>query len=1052
MTKPPNLRDSAESRQLAAELRQLAESGVSRRGFLLGLGAVAGLTALGLPLGLRHCARTTTSEIGPYAVWREVQQALRASPDHTPGRAAALVAAGDARALHRLVRDEIRLVSAEGARFALGAAMPWGTRVALRAGAGSAREKAELLAELMRDCGYTAEVVDSPGLPRDQTAATFFRSFDSAFTPPIEAAQLADWRRRLALPDMSTTKALQIDPDASQADALSKQVLSSLGATAESIGRNRYDDRSVGATPVVKFTAPDGSEGLADPIRADGGFGPVPEGLRLKPAAKAGEAMPVSVRLSARFSDAPKDEVELVSGQWSADQLAGRQLRIGFRPSVDIAQWAVSRFADLRCFVPVLGVQAVDLDAQQAAELGVIGDAFSIDGQRYSVAEDGAVSVDGRPLQAPGAMRDAATVVQLQLDVDSSRFPELRLKLNALDAAGKLVEGLPAQAFAVSEQDRPVGFGLSSNRAAPRVLFLADSSLSMPETFRGGRSQMDALIARVTERVRDIHPDAEVIARTTGSRLWDELARAAMQPYSLIVYATDGDLDGRRPDAPMLEALRQGPPALILDVNGELLALRERGAANIFDQMAEATGGEAFAVEEGRSESAEQAILRRLRDFAVDDPYRLACTASGLESGERRVRVQVGNAQAEAVYQVPESPAAARRLISLSVQISVGGYTAQRLLAGYNGVAELSQRDQDAALGALFGMHVIGFEASPPSLSVLLDDMLAAKLSIEPLDRATADDADLDTLQALLNRGFDYLPGELGTLLARSRALSGSDFSTATQGMRCVLYSSHPVMNSDRLIQRVDILPLERAAVLAVERDTLLRESLRRSADLALAEARLFPVSTLALLQERPLQIIDRRPYRDVPMPDEARAAWAALIEDLRTQYAHPGAAYIAPVDGSVRALWSVDRSTGELLGVLADGSGGGSAEIRLQQQLAELDRVIAGINLLAIAAGSAGAVNPIGGVALGIVAAYGQRLARLYAAASMSIILMDSSGIAPALRLAIAGMACEVTKNITLGVFGSAGRVASRSVEIFASAENLVGVGGGSTPFSCPI
>ena len=147
-----------------------------------------------------------------------------------------------------------------------------------------------------------------------------------------------------------------------------------------------------------------------------------------------------------------------------------------------------------------------------------------------------------------------------------------------------------------------------------------------------------------------------------------------------------------------------------------------------------------------------------------------------------------------------------------------------------------------------------------------------------------------------------------------------------------------------------------------------------------------------------------------------------------------------------------MDRATGELRGILPDGSGGSQEVRRIQEQLQGLDRAIAALNLLATAAGAAGLVGPIGGVSLGIVAAYGQRLARLYAAVSMTLILTDASPIEPAVRLFIAGMACEVVKNIFLGVFGAAGKVAGRAVVMFTTFENVVGVSGGSTPFSCPI
>src|SRR5690606_42039171 len=66
-----------------------------------------------------------------YDVWRQVQAALRTSPDHAFARAGVLVAAGDVGALHRFVRDEIRLVSSSATRLRLGDEVRWGARAAL---------------------------------------------------------------------------------------------------------------------------------------------------------------------------------------------------------------------------------------------------------------------------------------------------------------------------------------------------------------------------------------------------------------------------------------------------------------------------------------------------------------------------------------------------------------------------------------------------------------------------------------------------------------------------------------------------------------------------------------------------------------------------------------------------------------------------------------------------------------------------------------------------------------------------------------------------------
>jgi len=120
---------------------------------------------------------------------------------------------------------------------------------------------------------------------------------------------------------------------------------------------------------------------------------------------------------------------------------------------------------------------------------------------------------------------------------------------------------------------------------------------------------------------------------------------------------------------------------------------------------------------------------------------------------------------------------------------------------------------------------------------------------------------------------------------------------------------------------------------------------------------------------------------------------------------------------------------------VLPDGTNGGASNPNHERTLEGLSRVISHINLLAMASGA-------GGLALGLVAAYGQVLARLYAAVAMAIEVMDASALPDAIAEAKATMVCEIAKRAFLDVvpMGSA----------FSAIENLIGAVGGSSPASC--
>ncbi|MCR9268290.1 MAG: hypothetical protein NXI03_12035, partial [Alphaproteobacteria bacterium] len=276
-------------------------------------------------------------------------------------------------------------------------------------------------------------------------------------------------------------------------------------------------------------------------------------------------------------------------------------------------------------------------------------------------------------------------------------------------------------------------------------------------------------------------------------------------------------------------------------------------------------------------------------------------------------------------------------------------------------------------------------------------------------------------------------------------------------GLRAVLYSAHPVMGSDRFIKRVDMLPTSRISVLSPDADFRRQRAFELSLDLNLAEAALFDRSTADLLNGHSLTSLGRWGFRyhETNLSSDEEQAWEHLMAQLRPSFPFSKTYYLAPSSGEVPAMWLVDVESANIVGVLEDASGGGSQAERIARELSELDRAISAINLLATAAGAAGALSGVGGVSLGIAAAYGQRLARLYGAVAMSVILMDAGGIAPALRLALAGMACEVVKNITLGVFADAGRIAGLAVTTFSTLENvdgIVGLSGGKSPTACPL
>lgn len=160
-------------------------------------------------------------------------------------------------------------------------------------------------------------------------------------------------------------------------------------------------------------------------------------------------------------------------------------------------------------------------------------------------------------------------------------------------------------------------------------------------------------------------------------------------------------------------------------------------------------------------------------------------------------------------------------------------------------------------------------------------------------------------------------------------------------------------------------------------------------------------------------------------------AGWDHLIR----RQAGYGAAFLpSPLPPSGRALWEVSLETGALRGVLADGSGGGSAEQRMERAIRDFDQIMAAYGLLFE---GLGAVSPaVGGFALGVVAAYSQTLINLYAAVSITLINMDASNLDDEIRDAMRVLACNVVREAFLGGMGG---VAASQVRLFNSIDHLL-------------
>ena len=140
-----------------------------------------------------------------YEAVAEVEDLLETSPDHLPARAQALAAEGDAQGLFELVRDDVALTPTSDGTFEdMATHVRWGQRGALRSGQGTFREKADVLARLLDDAGFDAEVVGpyrGDDVTEEAVMDAFFRDIEREITFGLDDDDAQDLADRLSTKD-----------------------------------------------------------------------------------------------------------------------------------------------------------------------------------------------------------------------------------------------------------------------------------------------------------------------------------------------------------------------------------------------------------------------------------------------------------------------------------------------------------------------------------------------------------------------------------------------------------------------------------------------------------------------------------------------------------------------------------------------------------------------------------------------------------------------------------------------------------------------------------
>ncbi len=973
---------------------------VSRREFM----QLAALVTAGIAAGCTRGELTTASTAAdlplgdlPYSIWEQVREVVRASPDHLPAAAARAVASKNPEEIFTFVRDRISVLppSLEGfTRSVTG--RRWGARGTLRCGFGTPRERVDLLVDLYRQAGYDAEVVEGDLTVAVDPVALLARRTDLTFAPPVDSATVGEWHRLLSI----TAGGLDPGPGPDEADALASSLLALLGSAT---GASAAQLAPPGRVPLVRVLA-GGEERLANPLLATTPFG---EGLVTNPVtALTGDVLsPTRLTLSYATTTNPAQPIQVAEREFDMEDVVGRQLFARFVPSGGAAELFRTPLDQIPCFTAMVGLDAPDFGPADMERHSTLGDSITIGGDLIQTPQPNTAVVGAE--QVGGDPTAASRVAGLMLSVSALAFPSLFLQVTAVDSAGAPVLDIPAEAFSVGEAGTPMSFTITASHAPqPSILLLFDGSQSLPTEFRGegavelaGDLAAEILsvhagaqfrIGGVNYGTASVSPawlasaaDVRAEARRViadGSELWSALADTRSAGASLVVLVTDAratDTDEQREAArPWVHG---GPPVLVIGV-GDFDAATGKDIAT--------TSGGSFATVATRAAAIES--VGASITMAEISPYRVQYRAPMDGPTDRTVRIGVGAVAAEGTYVVPAEPLPPPSVSGIYLSMAIGSQATTRTLAGLRLEDATPTTSVPTAMleevrHALVGGTLVSIEAGPPTAAVWLDDFLTAKISQRPLYEHRNDgfDPQIDALAEGIHSIPTELPGLQGPAL-------GASIPIIPSGPHVVLLAGRPLPDGSGL-GRADVLPFASWASPTSGGDSF-ADTLRGTAPLSIQEAWLFPDSTLGRLAGRRLEVIPA----GVPAPRDGPAApWARLLDFYSAHHR------IIPTDSGPFAFWAVDRN-GSLIGVLPDGSGGGSAIDDIAEQCSDTSRIAAATQL----SGSALGLPFAGLVSL-------QKAIALQALKAAAVIAtLEDPKVPPACDKGLGDLACDWAKD----------------------------------------
>ena len=912
---------------------------------------------------------------------------LRKSPDHLLARAADAVATKDPTKIAEFVRDHVTVLPGFGRDDDpdLATYSRWGAMPTLRAGAGSLRDRADLMVLLLAAAGLSS-TVKAMKTPSGLTASDLYAVRANAFS--------LDMNELEGVTKMSASAVMASAPDASlESDASFDATVSSiLNAAKASITALPKNDLPVPTrVPVVIPGSPGAISGsvLALVAVADQAVAMVDSTMLV--SATDANVPNIEITVSA-FMNPPAGAgsaayIDLVTGSWPIDQVAGHQAQIVFMPQDGASSVLAGPLSSEHVRVPMIRIQprpGVELDPHandllplsmqsvttalldggvpsMKTDLGAIGAPFTIDGELVTASSSSAALPDA-PLVGLDAKAHAAalkSVAKIDASVVATTFPTIEVDLSITDSAGNSVDGLVAPDLVVTEDGAPVSVTMVANRTPahpPRVLIAYDASGSITNFWpsAAARQAFEQSLATALTGVATQHPfEIQVIglAGTVDPKAWvaptvNGLTTAMESASSLSdVWATfvgsavDADpavilmvSDFDDPDPTYIDAGKKrlggsGIPVVALTVG--------MVDENAVSQIVAVSSGVEIPAASSTLSSAVTSFVDKAVAARASVSYKLRYDAPLTGKATRTVKVALAtdtSISATTSYDVPAASAriAPPSVAAVYVTINFVGVIERRRLGGAfitdrgNPLDDVqSQTFIDDARSVLDGTTMIAIEPASPLLSQVLDDIVLAHQSLGPLHDVWST-SDIGVFTQAAARTYRF-PGVFAGLLPGLPPESGAPI-VVPRGVRVAILCERPI--GGKIVRQID-MPARLNSMRALSGGaTDLEAVVRASLALSLNEARAFDDSAYADLAHRPLEVV----LPDAALPMDVQNAYAKSPSDAANMARLVGdyadLIRLVPTDGGSVAFWVVDPTSGSVAAIDATGRGGGSTDL----------------------------------------------------------------------------------------------------------------------------